>query len=247
MQLQPTPCYICWVWEADDLIHDSAQFFSAQPFSAPSFAAELWSDGRQAGVDEVGIGPLAGPVYAAAVILNPMRPVSGLADSKAISEGKRKRLAAEIKCRSHAWAIASASEAEIDRMNILAASHLAMRRAVAGLGTEPTMIYVDGNKSPHMRYPVVAVVKGDRRVPQISAASILAKVARDELMVELDSVYPGYGFARHKGYPTRAHFAALQELGPSPVHRQSFAPVQACLNFSDGMAAGGPGTQEMVS
>lgn len=188
-----------------------------------------WTQGLQAGVDEVGIGPLAGPVVAAAVLLNPALPIEGLNDSKVLSAKRRTFLAMAIKSQALSWAIASASVEEIDRLNILRASHVAMVRAIEQLTPAPDMVYVDGNKAPHMRFPVVAVVQGDKRVPQISAASIIAKVERDRQMTTLDDQYPGYGFARHKGYPTKFHFHALQQLGATPIHRRSFAPVQAVL------------------
>lgn len=194
---------------------------------------EPWSNGLQAGVDEVGIGPLAGPVYAAAVILDPAHPIDGLADSKTLSHKRRARLEAEIKERSIAWQLGRASAAEVDKMNVLRASHLAMQRAVENLGYTPDMVLVDGNKKPPLGYPVIAIVRGDGRVPQISAASILAKEARDAEMIALDARYPGYGFARHKGYPTRQHVAALKELGVTPEHRRSFAPVRTLSGLMD--------------
>ena len=182
-----------------------------------------------AGVDEVGRGPLAGDVVAAAVILDPGAPVSGLRDSKKLSEAQREYLAGEIRTRARAWAIGRASVAEIDDINILQASMLAMHRAVQALATQPEYVLVDGNRLPHWRYASDAVVKGDDRVPAIAAASILAKVQRDAEMVELDHTYPGYGLARHKGYPTRAHIEALQRLGVTAIHRRSFAPVKELL------------------
>ena len=194
---------------------------------------EPWSNGLQAGVDDVGIGPLAGPVYAAAVILDPSHPIDGLADSKRLSQKRRAGLEAEIKEWSIAWQLGRATVAEVDEMNVLRASHLAMQRAVENLGYTPDMVLVDGNKKPALGYPVVAIVHGDGRVPQISAASILAKEARDAEMIALDACYPGYGFARHKGYPTRAHVAALKELGATPAHRRSFAPVRALCESVD--------------
>ena len=191
---------------------------------------EPWSHGLQAGVDEVGIGPLAGPVYAAAVVLDPARPISGLRDSKRLSSKRRTSLAQEIKRACLSWSLGRASVAEVDRLNVLRASHLAMQRAVDGLSRRPDAVLVDGNKKPPLGYPVSAIVRGDGRVPQISAASILAKVARDQEMVRLNARYPGYGFASHKGYPTKQHVAALNDLGVSAAHRQSFAPVRAVLN-----------------
>ena len=185
--------------------------------------------GHVAGVDEAGRGPLAGPVYAAAVILDPGRPISGLADSKAISETRRGVLAAEIRERALAWALGIASVEEIDRLNILQASLLAMTRAVRALAVAPALALVDGNRAPALDCTVRTIVGGDATEPAISAASILAKVARDEEMLALDRLYPGYGFARHKGYPTVAHRQALAELGVSDVHRRTFGPVRRLL------------------
>jgi len=182
-----------------------------------------------AGVDEVGRGPLAGDVLAAAVILDPARPISGLADSKKLSEARREQLFVEICANAHSWSIARASVAEIDGINILQASLLAMHRAVQGLHVQPEHVLVDGNKLPRWRYSSEAVVQGDNRVPAIAAASIIAKVTRDREMVELDARYPGYGLAKHKGYPTKAHIEALQLLGVTPIHRRSFAPVREVL------------------
>ncbi|QFT54185.1 ribonuclease HII [Microbulbifer sp. THAF38] len=182
-----------------------------------------------AGVDEVGRGPLAGDVVAAAVILDPAKPIIGLADSKKLSEKKRELLFDEICERALSFAIARATVEEIDQINILQASLLAMHRAVEQLSLQPEFVLVDGNKKPDWPYPCDTVVKGDGRVAAIAAASILAKVTRDREMVELDAKYPGYGLAGHKGYPTKAHMQALQELGPSPVHRVSFAPVKKLL------------------
>jgi ribonuclease HII len=186
-----------------------------------------------AGVDEAGRGPLAGPVVAAAVILEPSRPVAGLADSKVLSPARREGLAATIRIQSLAWALGWADAAEIDTLNILQATMLAMRRALEALAIAPQHVVVDGNRCPDLsglafECTAEAVVKGDALVPSVSAASILAKVARDEHMRLLDGRYPGYGLADHKGYPTAAHIAALRRLGPSPVHRRSFAPVQSC-------------------
>jgi ribonuclease HII len=179
-----------------------------------------------AGVDEVGRGPLAGDVVAAAVILDPANPIEGLADSKKLSEKKRERLFDEIRERALSFAIARATVEEIDRLNILHASLLAMRRAVEQLSVQPEFVLVDGNRKPEWSYACDTVVKGDGRVAAIGAASILAKVTRDREMVALDSVYPGYGLAGHKGYPTKVHMEALERLGPTPIHRQSFAPVK---------------------
>ncbi|OGT65617.1 MAG: ribonuclease HII [Gammaproteobacteria bacterium RIFCSPLOWO2_01_FULL_47_190] len=179
-----------------------------------------------AGVDEVGRGPLAGPVIAAAVILDPERPIYGLADSKSINEKKRQKLAQEIMLKSRAWAIARAEVYEIDELNILQASLLAMCRSVDALNIKPGLVLVDGNQCPEMELPVKAIIKGDTKVAAISAASIIAKVARDREMTDLDHEYPGYGFAVHKGYPTMAHIQALKQLGACPIHRRSFAPVK---------------------
>lgn len=186
-----------------------------------------------AGVDEVGRGPLAGPVVAAAVILDPARPIEGLADSKKLSEAQREMLAPLIRERALAWALGRAEVEEIDAINILHASLLAMRRAVLALSTAPEFALIDGNRCPELPCPAEAVVKGDSRVAAISAASIIAKVARDREMVELDARYPGYGLAGHKGYPSPAHLAALEQLGVTPIHRRSFAPVRRLLG--DGM------------
>ncbi|WP_297528993.1 ribonuclease HII [Thiohalobacter sp.] len=180
-----------------------------------------------AGVDEVGRGPLAGPVIAAAVILDPEQPIDGLADSKRLSERHRETLAVEIHARALAVGLGRAEVEEIDRINILQASLLAMRRAVLALGAAPERVLVDGNRCPEgLPCRAEAVVKGDQRVAVISAASIVAKVARDREMVALDAEYPGYGLAGHKGYPSPAHLEALARLGPSPVHRRSFGPVR---------------------
>lgn len=178
------------------------------------------------GVDEAGRGPLCGPVVAAAVILDPARPIAGLADSKKLSEKRRSALAIEIREKALAWCIAEASVAEIDRLNILHATMLAMQRAVAGLAVVPARVQVDGNRCPRLDVPCEAVVKGDSLVAEISAASILAKTARDALLVELDRRYPQYGLAGHKGYPTAAHLAALKAHGACEIYRTSFAPVR---------------------
>lgn len=180
-----------------------------------------------AGCDEVGRGPLAGDVVAAAVILDPGNPIIGLDDSKKLTEKKREQLFVEIQQKAKSWCIARASVAEIDKINILQASLLAMTRAVQGLHIQPEHVLVDGNKIPRWDYPAEAVVKGDSRVAAISAASILAKVTRDREMVALDKTYPGYGFADHKGYPTKVHMDALEKLGITPIHRTSYAPVRA--------------------
>ncbi|MBW8077989.1 MAG: ribonuclease HII [Gallionella sp.] len=181
------------------------------------------------GVDEAGRGPLAGPVSAAAVILDPARPIAGLADSKKLSEKQRDLLAPLIRERALAWAVAYASVAEIDQLNILQATLLAMRRAVWALPVQPQQVLVDGLYCPQTGIPSQAIVKGDSKVAAISAASILAKTARDELMLGLHEHYPQYGFAAHKGYPTAAHLAALRLHGVSDVHRRSFKPVRVVL------------------
>ncbi len=187
------------------------------------------SKNKTAGVDEVGRGPLAGAVVAAAVILDPDKPISGLADSKTLTEKTRIRLAEEIKTSALAWAIGRAEVEEIDQINILQASLLAMRRAVLLLSPQPEYALVDGNRCPDLPCPAQAIIKGDQTVAEISAASIIAKVARDQEMVEMDRLYPGYGFARHKGYPTKVHMQALQDLGITPIHRRSFGPVKKRL------------------
>ncbi|HAN29001.1 MAG TPA: ribonuclease HII [Haliea salexigens] len=182
-----------------------------------------------AGVDEVGRGPLAGDVVAAAVILDPANPVAGLRDSKKLSAKRREILAVQIREQAVAWAIGRASVAEIDSLNVLQASLLAMRRAVEALQPQPVGVLVDGNRLPVWSYPAQAVIGGDDSVAAIAAASILAKVQRDAELAELDRCYPGYGFASHKGYPTAQHLQALRQLGVSPVHRRSFAPVKNLL------------------
>lgn len=182
-----------------------------------------------AGVDEVGRGPLCGPVVTAAVILDPARPIVGLNDSKKLSAKRRELLFDEIQAKALAWHIGRAEVAEIDQINILQATLLAMQRAVAGLAVTPRQVLVDGNRCPRLPVPCAAVVQGDSKVPAIAAASILAKVSRDREMAILDQQYPGYGLAGHKGYPTAAHLAALQALGPTPIHRRSFAPVRRLL------------------
>jgi ribonuclease HII len=181
------------------------------------------------GVDEAGRGPLAGPVFAAAVILDPAKPIEGLRDSKKLSEAKRDMLATQIKSDALAWAIAQCSEAEIDELNILQATMLAMRRAIEGLHMTPTLALIDGNRCPVLSIRAEAIVKGDDKVPAISAASILAKTARDEALVILHQQYPHYAFDQHKGYPTALHIERLQLHGVSPVHRKSYAPVRALL------------------
>ena len=190
------------------------------------------SDGLLAGVDEAGRGPLAGPVVASAVVLNRHRPISGLADSKKLSTKRRDALAEEIKCHALAWSVAWADPAEIDAINILAATMLAMRRAILGLQITPGKVQIDGNRLPDLCFDRTlidgeAIIGGDDIVPAISAASIIAKTTRDRMMCELDRIYPGYEFARHKGYGTEIHRQKLREFGPCREHRQSFAPVRA--------------------
>lgn len=183
-----------------------------------------------AGVDEAGRGPLAGPVYAAAVILDPSRPISGLADSKKLSPTRREKLFTIIRSQALAYGIAHATVAEIDRLNILYAAMLAMSRAVAALSITPHLVLVDGNRCPtDLPCPSRAIVRGDALEPAISAASILAKVARDHLMQDLEAHWPGYGFGHNKGYPSPDHLEALTRLGPCPEHRRSFAPVKNTL------------------
>lgn len=181
------------------------------------------------GVDEAGRGPLAGPVFAAAVILDPMRPIDGLRDSKKLSEVRRDALAIDIKAHALSWSIAQCSEEEIDSLNILQATMLAMRRAVEGLHIQPTLALIDGNRCPVMTVRAEAIIKGDDKVQAISAASILAKTARDHALGLLHIAYPHYAFDQHKGYPTALHLERLREHGVSPVHRKSYAPVRALL------------------
>jgi ribonuclease HII len=187
--------------------------------------------GLVCGIDEAGRGPLAGPVVAAAVILDPARPIPGLNDSKKLSEKKRLVLAEMIRERAIAWAVAEASVEEIDRINILQASLLAMQRAVAGLAVRPISALVDGNRCPQLDIPAEAIIQGDGKIASIAAASILAKTVRDAGMRVLHAQYPQYGFDRHMGYPTAAHFKALEEHGASPVHRRSFGPVAKQLSL----------------
>lgn len=186
-----------------------------------------------AGVDEVGRGPLCGPVVTAAVILNPAEPILGLNDSKKLSEARREVLFEEIRAKALAFCIARAEVEEIDRLNILQATLLAMQRAVEGLSIQPGKVLVDGNRCPRLSVPAEAVVGGDALIPAIAAASILAKVSRDREMRQLDQQYPGYGLAGHKGYPTPAHLEALKRLGPTPIYRRSFAPVRALLEAAE--------------
>ena len=188
--------------------------------------------GPIAGVDEAGRGPLAGPVVAAAVILDPRRPIAGLRDSKKLSAAQRQALAADIRGRATSWSVAWSDPAEIDSLNILAATLLAMRRAILGLSLMPASVQVDGNRLPDLRFrdgriDGLAIVGGDDTVAAISAASIIAKTTRDHIMVGIDRLYPDYGFARHKGYATEAHRERLEQLGPCREHRRSFAPVRA--------------------
>jgi len=201
--------------------------------SAPESPTQLglvWDvPGLMAGVDEAGRGPLAGPVVAAAVILDDQQPIAGLADSKVLTEKKRERLFDEIRAKALCCCIAEASVAEIDELNILQATMLAMRRAVEGLRLKPARVLVDGNRLPVLKIPAEAIVKGDAKVKAISAASILAKVHRDRLCVLMHEQHPEYGFATHKGYPTADHMAALREHGATAWHRTSFAPVREVL------------------
>jgi ribonuclease HII len=189
--------------------------------------ADSWQGRRVCGADEAGRGPLAGPVVAAAVILDPRRPIDGLRDSKQLSPRRREELAQAIRGRATAWAVAEASVQEIDRLNILQASLLAMQRAIELLDPAAELALVDGNRLPRLRIEARAVVGGDALEPAISAASILAKQHRDRLMAELDLAFPGYGFAEHAGYPTPRHLERLRQLGPCAVHRRSFAPVRS--------------------
>lgn len=184
---------------------------------------------KLAGVDEVGRGPLAGPVVAAAVILDPDKKIDGIADSKKLSARKRMQIADEIRSSAICWAIGSVCHTDIDRINILQASLQAMKLAIEQLNEEPDYVLVDGNKCPSVSYRIDAIIGGDKTVPSISAASILAKVYRDGEMVKMDERYPGYGFAKHKGYPTKDHLAALEKLGICEIHRRSFSPVKRLI------------------
>ena len=195
---------------------DSMELFAAHPLLVEPMA----------GVDEVGRGPLAGPVVAAAVILDPTRTIDGLKDSKRLTAARRRYLDTEIRSRAVAVAVGRAEVDEIDEINILNAALLAMKRAVETLIVQPQVVYVDGNRAPELRMPVTTVLSGDDRVPAISAASIVAKVVRDAEMEALAETYPQYGFERHKGYATRVHLAALRRFGPTPLHRRSFAPIR---------------------
>ncbi|HEM6890498.1 TPA: ribonuclease HII [Providencia rettgeri] len=185
-----------------------------------------------AGVDEVGRGPLVGAVVTAAVILDPNNPIIGLADSKKLTERKREKLFDEIQKKALCWCIGRAEPEEIDKINILHATMLAMQRAVAGLAIVPEFVLIDGNRCPELPMPAQAVVKGDSLVQEISAASILAKVIRDREMVELDKTFPEYGFAKHKGYPTAYHLEKLAQYGATEFHRKSFAPVRRALDIT---------------
>ena len=196
------------------------------------------ASGLICGVDEAGRGPLAGVVVAAAVVLDPARPIDGLNDSKKLTERARERLAVLIRERAVAWAVAEASVEEIDRLNILHATMLAMQRAVAALSCVPDLVRVDGNRCPPLSVPSQAVVGGDATVPAIAAASILAKTTRDAQMIALDAVFPAYGFASHKGYATREHFVALRRHGVIDCHRRSFAPVRELLDNPELWPAG---------
>lgn len=203
------------------------------PLSGSSAELPLFDADLIAGVDEAGRGPLAGPVVAAAVVFGSAGAPDGLADSKKLTARVRERLAVEIRAQAVGWAVAWADPEEIDRLNILQASLLAMQRATLGLRVRPGHVQVDGNQCPRLghglRCTVEAIVGGDGTIREISAASILAKVARDGMMVQMDALYPGYCFEQHKGYPTARHLAALRSLGPSPIHRRSFRPVRLAL------------------
>lgn len=183
-----------------------------------------------AGVDEVGRGPLAGAVVAAAVMLDPAQPIMGLADSKKLSAKKREALAAEIRLKALAWSLGRAEVEEIDQLNILQATFLAMRRALEGLAIQPEHVLIDGNRCPQLNYSMEAIIGGDALVPAISAASILAKVSRDAELVLLDQLYPSYGFAQHKGYPTPSHLNAIRQHGVLPIHRRSFQPIKTLVS-----------------
>lgn len=200
-----------------------------KPGSSPSLSLFDTRGERICGVDEAGRGPLAGPVFAAAVILDPSRPIAGLRDSKKLSPAKRDELALVIRRDALAWAIAQCSEGEIDALNILQATMLAMRRAIEGLALAPTLALIDGNRCPVCQIRTEAVVKGDDKVAEISAASILAKTARDAALLDMHRQYPQYAFDQHKGYPTALHLERLRQHGVSPLHRRSYAPVRKLL------------------
>ena len=189
-----------------------------------------------AGVDEVGRGPLCGAVVTAAVILDPNRPILGLNDSKKLTEARREKLYDEICEKALSWCIARAEVEEIDELNILHATMLAMQRAVEGLSITPKLAMIDGNRYPKLAMPAEAVVKGDSKVPAIAAASILAKVSRDREMAAFELIYPGYGIGGHKGYPTPVHLEALARLGPTPIHRRSFAPVRQAYELRESLS-----------
>ncbi len=212
---------------------------------------DLWTPPYQgdllAGVDEAGRGPLAGPVLASAVILDPKNPIIGLNDSKQLTEKQRNYYFHLIVDKALAVHVGSASVAEIEQHTILVASLLAMQRAVAGLEVQPEYVLVDGNQLPHWSYPSMALVKGDQRHPAIAAASIIAKVTRDREMVALDAKYPGYGLARHKGYPTAAHVQALASKGVTPIHRRTFGPVKRIREKSAGLAHAAQNTHRIKS
>ena len=195
-------------------------------------------DGLLAGVDEAGRGPLVGNVVAAAVILDKHKPIDGLNDSKKLTAKRREQLAEQIRERALAWRMISIDAAEIDRLNILQATMLAMKMAVEQLSIAPDHVFIDGNRCPAITVPATAIIKGDARVTAISAASILAKVERDAQMLILHETWPQYGFDKHKGYPTKAHFAALAEHGPCPEHRKSFGPVRNALAKTSELVAG---------
>ena len=199
------------------------------------FSLVAEADALVAGVDEVGRGPLCGAVVTAAVILDPSRPILGLNDSKKLTEARREKLYDEIIEKALSWHIARAEVEEIDELNILHATMLAMQRAVEGLHITPKMAMIDGNRCPKLTMPAEAVVKGDSKVPAIAAASILAKVSRDREMAAFELIYPGYGIGGHKGYPTPVHLEALARLGPTPIHRRSFAPVRQAYELRESM------------
>jgi len=207
----------------------SSKYSRVEPIGKWQTALNWSVEGLTAGVDEAGRGPLAGPVVAAAVILDDLKPIKGLADSKVLSASRREKLFDEIRAKALCCSIAEASVEEIDQLNILQATLLAMRRAVEGLRLKPTKVLVDGNRLPVLDVLAEAIVKGDATVPSISAASILAKVQRDRWCAELDVQYPQYGFARHKGYGTAEHLAALRAHGACPQHRRTFRPVTEVL------------------
>ena len=203
------------------------------PVSLLEASERIGNGAVAAGVDEVGRGPLAGPVVAAAVVLDGGRPIEGIADSKVLSAKRREELAEQIRRGARAWALGRAEVEEVDRLNVLGATLLAMHRAVVGLAIRPDIAYVDGNLAPALPCATVTVVGGDARLAAIGAASILAKVERDAEMCALAERYGNYGFERHKGYATAAHLDALERWGPTPVHRRSFAPVRSCLRVRE--------------